>query len=246
MAKPDLRRIIRPAQHLDLLFAAYEEEYRVDVRDTVIYDAYPEAKSFVVAQTQPPVIKSMVGEAVEPTFLWHSTPEDDPSRYAFHTKIQELITNYALSQGQGVQAIRLAYPKYLYERNIRFSYRLRPIIQYPITLTIEGHKDPLPIIEMSEGGICISYSQVPSLSGLKPGDLFEITLDFNGENEMTSKVQVVRKFQKPEFPGMGFMGVRFFELSMDERTFLAGTIKKIERMILRKRAGLASIKREPA
>jgi len=246
VAKPDLRRNIQPAQHLDLLFAAYEEEYQVDIRDTVIYDVYPEAKRFVVAQTQPPVLKSMVGEAIEPTFLWHSTPEDDPSRYAFHTTIQELITNYALSQGQRVQAIRLAYPKYLYERNIRFSYRVRPIKQYPITLTIEGHKEPLPIIEISEGGICISYSHVPYLSGLKPGDLFEVTLDFNGENQMTPQVEVVRKFQKPEFHGMDFMGVRFFELSMGERAFLVATIKKIERMILRKRAGLESIKREPA
>jgi hypothetical protein len=244
VAKPDLRRIIQPAQHLDLLFGAYEEKHRVDVRDTVIYDAYPEAMSFVVAQTQPPVIKSMVGEAIEPTFLWHSRPEDDPSRYAFHSTIQELITNYALSQGQRVQAIRLTYPKYLYERNIRFSYRLRPIKQYAITLTIEAHKEPLPIIEISEGGICISYSRVPYLSGLKPGDLFEVTLDFNGENQMTPQVEVVRKFQKPEFPRLNFMGVKFFELSMDERTFLVATIKKIERMILRKRAGLESIRRE--
>jgi hypothetical protein len=246
VAKPDLSRIIQPAQHLDLLFAAYEEEYRVDIRDTVIYDVYPRAKSFIIAQTQPPVLKSMVGEAIEPTFLWHSAPEEDPLRYAFDSAIQELITNYALSQGQRVQAIRLAYPKYLYERNIRFSYRVRPIKQYPITLTIEGHKEPLPIIEMSEGGICISYSHVPYLSGLKPGDLFEVALDFNGGNEMTSQVEVVRKFQKPEFHGMDFMGVRFFELSMGERAFLVATIKKIERMILRKRAGLEPIKREPA
>ena len=246
MAKPDLRRIIQPAQHLDLLFAAYEEEYRVDIRDTVIYDVYPRAKSFIIAQTQPPVLKSMVGEAIEPTFLWHSTPEEDPSRYAFHTTIQKLITNYALSQGQRVQAIRLAYPKYLYERNIRFSYRVRPIKQYAITLTIKGHKEPLPIIEISEGGICISYFHVPYLSGLKPGRLFEVTLDFNGEHEMIQKVEVVRKFQKPEFPGMDFMGVRFFELSMGERAFVVATIKKMERMILRKRAGLEPIKREPA
>ena len=244
MAKPDLRRIIQPAQHLELLFAAYEEEHRVDVRDTVIYDVYRRAKSFVVAQTQPPVLKSTVGEAIEPTFLWQSKPEDDPLRYAFHTTIQELITDYALSQGQGVQAIRLAYPKYLYERNIRFSYRVRPIKQYPITLTIKGHKEPLPIIEISEGGMCISYTHVPYLSGLKPGDRFEVTLDINGKDHMRPQVEVVRKFQRPEFARINFLGVRFFKLSMNERALLIAVIKKTERMILRKRAGLELMKRE--
>jgi hypothetical protein len=244
VAKPDLRGIIQPGQHLELLFAAYEQEHRVDVRDTVIYDVYPRAKSFVIAQTQPPVLKSMVGRPIEPTFLWQSRPEDDPLRYAFRTTIQELITDYALSQGQGVQAIRLAYPKNFYARNMRFSYRVRPIKQYPITLRIEGHKEPLPIIEISEGGMCISYTRVPYLSGLRPGDRFEVTLDIDGKDRMRPQVEVVRKFQRPEFARINFLGVKFFNLSMNERALLVAVIKKMERMILRKRAGLELIKRE--
>ena len=238
MARPDLNRIIQPAQHLELLFEAHEQEHRVDMRDTVIYDVYPNRKSFVVAQTEPPVLKSMTGNAIESTFLWLSAPGEDPVRYAFHTRIQELLTHYPLSQGQTVQAIRLAYPKDLYKRNIRFSYRLKPTKQYPITLWVEGHEQPLPILEISEGGVCVSYAELRRFSDLKTGDRFFITLDFNKQSQMKLQLQVVRRFRKPEFPRIEFMGGRFCGLSMNEQALLAAEIKKAERVILRKMAGL--------
>lgn len=239
MAKPGLENIIKPAQHLDLVFGAHEEEYRVDIRGTIIYDVYPEERYFLVAQTQSPFVKSMVGDAIECTFLWHPTPTDHPSRYAFYTTIQDLITNYVLSRGNQVQAIRLAYPRYLYERNIRFSYRVQPIKQYSITLWVEGHKDPLPIIDISEGGLCFSYStKLSHLSALKLGNRFYIALDFNGEKLMKKRVEVIRKFQKTIFPKIDFMGIKFLELSTSECAFLSAVIKRVERIILRKRSGL--------
>ena len=242
MAKPDLKRIIQPAQHLELVFGAQEEEHRVDMRDTVIYDVHPDMKGFVVAQTEPPVLKSMTGDAIESTFLWLSAPGEDPTRYAFHTRIQELITHYNLSLGQTVQAVRLAYPKDLYERNIRFSYRLKPVKQYPITLWVEGHEQRLPIIEISEGGVCVSCSQLRRFSALKPGDKFSITLDFNKQSQMKVQLQVVRRFRRPEFPRIEFMGARFLGLSMNEQILLAAEIRKAQRVVLRKMAGLESMR----
>ena len=242
MARPDLNRIIQPAQHLELLFGAQEEEHRVDIRDTVIYDVYPNRKSFIVAQTEPPVLKSMTGDSIESTFLWLSTPGEDPVRYAFHTRIQELIAHYTLSRGQTVQALRLAYPKDLYERNIRFSYRVKPIKQHPITLWAEGYEQPLPILEISEGGVCVSYPKLRRFSALKPGDKFSITLDFNKQSQMKLQLQVVRRFRRPEFPRIEFMGAKFLGLSMNDQALLAAEIKKAERVILRKMAGLESMR----
>jgi hypothetical protein len=242
MVKPDLERIIQPAQHLELVFGAQEEEYRVDMRDTVIYDVYPDSKSFIVAQTEPPVLKSMTGNPIESTFLWLSAPGEDPKRYAFHTGIQELITHYSLSLGQTVQALRLAYPKGLYERNIRFSYRVKPVKQYPITLWVEGHEQPLPIVEVSEGGVCLSYPKSSRFSTLKPGDKFSITLDFNKQSQMKVELQVVRRFRKPGFPRIEFMGARFLGLSMNEQALLAAELRKAQRVILRKMAGLESVR----
>jgi hypothetical protein len=242
MARPDLNRIIQPAQHLELLFGAQEEEHRVDMRDTVIYDVYPNRQSFIVAQTEPPVLKSMTGNSIESTFLWLSTPGEDPLRYAFPTRIQELIAHYTLSRGQTVQALRLAYPKGLHERNIRFSYRVKPIKQYPITLWVEGHEQPLPIIEISEGGVCVSCPQLRRFSALKPGDKLFITLDFNNQSQMKAQLQVVRRFRRPQFPRMEFMGARFLGLSMNEQALLAAEIRKSQRVILRKMAGLESMR----
>ena len=237
MERPELEYIIQPARHLDLIFAASEEENRLDVRSTIIYEVYPKEKFFLVAQTQPPILKSMIGEAIEATFLWYPTPTANPQRYAFYTTIRNLI-NYTLSPGHQVQAIRLDYPKYLYRRNLRFSYRVQPVKEYPITLWVEGVKETLPVIDISEGGVCFSHPKLPYLLNLKPGEKFYITLEFNEEKTMKIQVEVVRKFQKPEFPKIAFMGVKFLKLSPNDREFIASVIKKIERIILRKRAGL--------
>ena len=242
MAKPDLKRIIQPAQHLELLFGAQEEQHRVDMMDTVIYDVHPDMKGFIVAQTELPILKSMTGNPIESTFLWLPAPGEYIERYAFHTRIQELITHYTLSLGQTVQAFRLAYPKDLYERNIRFSYRLKPVKQYPITLWVEGHEQPLPIIEISEGGVCVSCPQLRRFSALKPGDKLFITLDFNNQSQMKAQLQVVRRFRRPQFPRMEFMGARFLGLSMNEQALLAAEIRKSQRVILRKMAGLESMR----
>jgi hypothetical protein len=245
VTKPDFIRIIQPAQHLELLFEAHEEEHRVDMRDTIIYDIYPNMKSFTVAQTEPPVLKSMTGNTIECTFLWLAASGEDPVRYAFHTRIQELVTHYPLSQGQTVQAIRLEYPQEVYQRNIRFSYRLKPIKQYPITLWVEGHEKPLPILEISEGGVCVSYNELRRFSALKPGDKFFVTLDFNKQSQMKLQLQVVRRFRRPEFPRIEFMGARFCGLSTNDQALLAVEIKKAERVVLRKMAGLESMGAAP-
>lgn len=162
---------------------------------------------------------------------------------SFNTTIQDLVTKYVLSKGDEVQAIRMSYPRYLYERNIRFSYRLKPIAQYAITLWVEGHKEPLPIIDISQGGVCFSYPRLPHLTALKRGDRFYITLDFNGERIIRPSVEVARKFRKPGFSGIEFMGVRFLELSTKDRAFFAASIRKIERIASRKSSGLESRKR---
>ena len=241
MAKPDLKRIIQPAQHLELLFGAQEEQHRVDMRDTVIYDVHPDMKGFIVAQTEPPILKSMTGNPIESTFLWLPAPGEYIKRYAFHTRIQELITHYSLSLAQTVQAFRLAHPKDLYERNIRFSYRVKPVKQYPITLWVEGHEQPLPIVEVSEGGVCVSCPQLRRFSALNPGDKLFITLDFNNQSQMKMQLQVVRRFRRPGFPRIEFIGARFLGLSMNEQALLAAELRKAQRVILRKMAGLESM-----
>jgi hypothetical protein len=80
----------------------------------------------------------------------------------FNTTIQDLVTKYILSKGDEVQAIRMSYPRYLYERNIRFSYRLKPIGQYAITLWVEGHKEPSPIIDISQSGVYFHILNYPT------------------------------------------------------------------------------------
>ena len=130
---------------------------------------------------------------------------------SFNTTIQGLVTKYVLSKGDEVQAIRMPYPRYLYERNMRFSYRLKPIRQYAITLWVEGHKEPLPIIDISQSGVYFSYPKLPDLLAVKPGDRFYIILDFNGERIIRPLVEVVRKFRKAGSSKIEFMGVRFLQ-----------------------------------
>jgi len=236
MAIPEIERVIQPARHLDLVLAASEKEYQIEVRSTIIYEIFPENDSFIAAQTQPPILKSMIGETIEATFLWYPTPTSSPERYAFYTKILELL-DYTLSPGHQTQALRLSYPKYFYKRNLRFFYRVTPVKEYPITLYI--NKEVFPIIDISEGGICFSYPKKTYLEEFKVGDRFRLVLEFgNEEKKLKPLVEVVRKFEKKEFPKIAFMAVKFIDLNTSEREFLASVIKKIERILLRKRAGL--------
>ncbi len=239
MNKPDVRQIIQPAQHLDIIFAVNEKKQQLNARSTVIYDIDSEEEYFLIAQTQPPILKSMTGETIEASFMWRPTSTDDTLRYAFHTDIRDLITDYALSKGRRVQAIRLSYPKHFFEYNYRFFYRVQTIRDCPITLWIAGHRTPLSIIDISEGGLCFSYAaSIPFLSTLQEGDKFKITLGFDEEKLIGITVKVVRIFQKDEFPRMKFMGVKYLQLSDSSRNIITTAIKKTERIMLRKRAGL--------
>lgn len=242
MAKtPDLESTIQPAQHLNIVFNVAEEGQLLDLRGTSIYDINSREKYFLVAQTQPPILKSMVGVSIEATFLWRSIPTDDPSRYAFHTIIRNLITDYNLSRGQRVQAAELAYPDYIYQRNLRFSYRVQPISDYPITLWLEGHENPFPIIDISEGGICFSYTKLPKGAVLKSGNKLSLILDFNGEKMIRLQGEIIRKFQKNEFPEINFIALKFLNLALNDIRIIAVAVRNTERIILRKRSGLEEL-----
>ncbi|MDY6845310.1 MAG: PilZ domain-containing protein [Thermodesulfobacteriota bacterium] len=238
MTQPNLSQILKPAQHLDLVFSVKEEELYLDTRGTIIYDVFPEEESVLIAQTRLPILRSAIGETIEATFLWRPTPSTEPSRYAFHTIIKDIINDYILSQGQQVQAIRLTYPKHLYERNIRFSYRIQPIEDYPIILEIDGYKDSFPLIDISEGGLCFSYSKSSHTISLRPGEQLLCTLDFNQEKTLKIKAEVVREFQKDHSSDIFFTGVKFLDLPIKDSRFLSTTIRTIERILLRKRSGL--------
>lgn len=235
---PEIERVIQPARRLDLVLAASEKENRAEVKTTIIYEVFPKEGNFIVAQTDPPILKSTVGETIEATFLWYPTPTSSPKRYAFYTKVLELL-DYTLSTGHLTKAVRLTYPKYFYPRNLRFSYRVTPVKECPIKLSLPGNKENLPIIDISEGGVCFSYQKRTYLDELKPGDRFRLILEFENEEKILKpQVEVIRKFEKKEFPKVAFMAVKFLDLNTSDREFLASVIKKIERTLLRKRAGL--------
>ena len=108
-------------------------------------------------------------------------------------------------------------------------------------LWVEGHEQPLSIIEISEGGVCVPCPQLRPFSALNPGDKLFITLDFNNQSQMKVQLQVVRRFRRPGFPRIEFMGARFLGLSMNEQALLAAELRKAQRVILRKMAGLESM-----
>ncbi len=238
MKHPEIDKVIRPLQRLDLIIKTDERINWVDLRSTIIYEIFPEEKYFIVAQTDPPILKSMIGDTIEASFLWYSNPTADPERYAFSTVIQGLL-NFQLSLENIVQAVSLSYPDYFYKRNLRFSYRVPPVSEYPIDLQIAGLPQTLPIIDISESGVCFSHPRLPFLEELKKGDRFYIYLNFKNERKkMKILAEVLRKFKKPEKPEISFVAAKFLNLSLAEKEFLAAVIKKIERIILRKRAGL--------
>ena len=137
--------MIHPQRQVDLIVSVDFAKEKIDVRPTVIYDVDEFQKRVIIAQTNPPILKSMVGRNVEATFLTRVNPGEDPKRVGYKTKIMGLLPKYLLRQGGQEQALAIGFPrKGLEETSVRLHYRVFPSQNHQMSVSIDnessGHK----------------------------------------------------------------------------------------------------------
>ncbi len=228
--------VILRVGRFDLIVGEDRKDFTVDVRPFVVYELSGASSRFIGSQTDPPILKSMCGSVMEASFLREEW-DGRITRYAF--KVEPLrILDYRLSGGSYVRAVEFYYFNSLYRREVRFFYRVEPPSEFSVVLEIEGYDPPVSVINISGGGIAISFKRDSSLSRLRPGDRVKGKLYMEEVGTVDVILEVVRKFRKPEFETIEFIGFKFVDMQDKDRELVVSFVRKVERTILKRRAGL--------
>ena len=153
---------------------------RIIVKGSTVYDV--EEPTIILAQTNPPVLKSMLHKEVIVTYL------TDTVRYGFTAELVEFI-DYRLDSGQ-VEAlvVRRTGPDNPY--SIRMSYRVGPTGQSNISMSVFANK--VDIIDISLGGAKFAYG-MPFL--IEADDVAQIGLEIDGKAH-TLEAHILRTWQE--------------------------------------------------
>lgn len=211
----DVNRLLRPQNRLDIILDLDELTGRADVRSSMILDITGE--QVVVAQTDPPIMKSAIGREVEATMVHHDLITYESSRWGWSAHILGLNNEYRLNPGDldSIQAavVFLSLPPKtgIRKTNIRQPYRME--IVGPVeraNLRLDPEPAPVSLINFSAGGLMLATSVPPAFS---LGQELKFYLTFagdadNDEVSISGQAAVVRLEYDPG-DRQARMGVKF-------------------------------------
>jgi c-di-GMP-binding flagellar brake protein YcgR len=131
--------------------------------------------------------------------------------------------------------VELEYLAEAYERNLRYYFRVQPVLEQPIDLTVLRENQQFNVIDISGGGLCFSGKGLSMLKDVKIGQKLKLLLDIYGQREMQLETVVVRKYYGAYFE---YVGVKFLNIARKDRQVLLSAINRIQRIALRRRSGL--------
>jgi len=125
---------------------------RIRVKSSTIYDV--EGQTAILAQTDPPVLRSMLSRNIVVTYLFRKN--EVMVRHGFPARILEFM-DYSLSSGRTVKALKVEKTGEAGPYSIRMSYRVAPTTHSKLSVTICG--TPVNVIDISLGGARFSYDK---------------------------------------------------------------------------------------
>jgi hypothetical protein len=231
----DLIRQIRPNKLVDLIYDVDFFSDAIDVRRSVIYDVTDDRR-VVVAQTDPPILKSAVGRTIEVTFMYTVPGQQSTHRFGYQAKITEYVTQYQLRSETSEPALMLTYPSVFKESGLRMHYRLEPTISFEVRFCLAEQKDlDLPIIDISLGGARLN---LPGHLQVQRHQKLHLKLHLAGAMYRVSAR--VQRIIVGEHSGFHQVGVQFLDLDDQCKQQLNLMIQAHARQQLRQRAGLSS------
>ncbi len=171
MPKPEIAKrntvtidqVLRPQTHLDLIFDVDLLKDYIDVRGSTVMDITP--KWIVASQTDPPILKSMVGRSLEATFVRRDPVTSELVRWGWRCQIEELILDYKLREDSRdtVQALAISLPAAggLAETNARMDYRLSIGSDKKISIQTHPSFGRVSLVDFSAGGVLIGVPKPP-------------------------------------------------------------------------------------
>ncbi|MCX5813000.1 MAG: PilZ domain-containing protein [Proteobacteria bacterium] len=214
--------IIRPGLRLKIVVDINHIKETNDVRNSIIFDVIE--KKLLIAQTEPPILKSRINKAIILTYLTKENKED--VRYGFEASIVDLVNNYELSADNITQAVILLSKTNPVQYNLRFFFRAEPPSNSGLDLSI--YRKPVNILDISIGGAKISHHRELKL---EPGRILDIKLSIDGAVFDLNAV-VVRTWDPKEgkmVKSLEFVALEFINTSMQLKNILGKKIISIQR-----------------
>ncbi|UQZ89361.1 hypothetical protein C4J81_09190 [Deltaproteobacteria bacterium Smac51] len=221
----NIDRLLRVQTKLDIIFNADLFRDQADVRSTMVLDLT--TKMVVVAQTSPPILKSMINKDIEATFVNHDLVTSECTRWGWDSQILGINNEYILDVNNPelppVQVVFLALPSKgaLRSTNVRLDYRLVVKEVDKIVVKTNPSSQEVTLVNFSAGGAMISMPGAPQVqSGVK----LHVNLTFpwpdkDSKTTIRSKAEVVRVDYKRGDKDTR-LGLQFQEMDMDtNRTF---------------------------
>ncbi len=212
---------IRPGLSVRIVTDTDVMKERVPVKGSTVYDV--QEPVIILAQTDPPILKSMLHKKAIVTYLIKE--KENEVRHGFAVELIEFI-DYSLNPGQEVKAlvVKKTGPEKPY--SVRMSYRVGPTGGSNITMSVFASS--VNIIDISLGGAKFTYS-APLV--LKSYDTAPIDLEMGGK-VYTLEAHILRTWQgdnEGARRNLRFASVEFVNISKSVERALTRKINDIKR-----------------
>ena len=163
---------IKPGSNIRLVTEIDLARERIHVKNTTVYDV--NGSFIILAQTDPPVLKSMLHKEVIVTYLKHEN--EGMVRYGFPATVMEFVESYKLSDTQSAKAVIVSARAEAAPYSIRMFFRVEPTSRSNLTMMVE-HAE-VNILDISLGGVKFSHDRRLSLN---PNTVADISISIDGK-----------------------------------------------------------------
>ncbi|MEE9911535.1 MAG: PilZ domain-containing protein [Deltaproteobacteria bacterium] len=223
MNKPELKA----GMPLDIIFENEVNRPKAHYMKAVVYDF--DNHAVTISQTSPALNKHFLNRRLLITFL--VTIENRILRFGFAGLLADLISDYSMSSGTTVEALRikkLAAPE---PTDFRMYFRVRPPANSDLILFLEEQK--VSLLDISIGGAKFTY---PKRYTFQPGENVKFKLIIN--EDFFSIDGVIRNVREPYLTATNknvqYVSVEFRHDDKKMETALGKAILEIERSLLSK------------
>ncbi|UQZ87765.1 hypothetical protein C4J81_00445 [Deltaproteobacteria bacterium Smac51] len=158
-------KVLRLQTRLDLIFDVDLINDFIDVRNAMVLDITD--NKIIITQSDPPILKSMVGRSLEATFVSRDMVTSEVTRWGWRCQILDFMPKYRLHQddpdSESMQALALSRPTVggLTETNARMDYRLSIGTDKKITIQTHPSFGRVSLLDFSAGGVLIAIPTPP-------------------------------------------------------------------------------------
>jgi hypothetical protein len=217
---------IRPGSSTKVVTEIDPAKDKIRVGASTVYEI--KGSTVVLAQTDPPIPRSMLNGQVTVTYLVKE--KGDMVRYGFTARVTEFI-EYSLSSGRPVKAVVVDKTGDPAPYSIRMFYRVAPTARSRLNMSVLGTR--VSVLDISLGGARFSFRK-PLV--LQSNSVVAVRLEIDGRfHSLDALILRIWTGESQGFSGrLNFASAEFVEINKSVEHALSRKIHDIEREALTK------------